>query len=176
MKIALSGKPGVGKSTVLRAVLAQCGQRPIVGLYTQPVFEGEQRVGFSLCSQDGRERVFSHVAWSAAPLRFHQYGLQLEPFETLACEILSSATPEALLVIDELGAMETSAERFVDGVKRVFQSNQDVLAVIQQRALDFWLAAIGRANLDQLLIVDQASRDRWPSYLLSWLNPLPRDQ
>ena len=54
------------------------------------------------------------------------------------------------------------APEFPAAVAQLFRGPAPVLAVIQRRALERWLAAIGRERIDVLLELDPARRADWP--------------
>ena len=51
---------------------------------------------------------------------------------------------------------------------RLFRGGAPVLAVIQQRALDRWLEAIGRARVTRRVDVTPANRDALPAQIAGW--------
>ena len=51
--LLLRGGPGVGKSAIIRALASRVEKSTRLGFYTQPIFENNQRVGFSVCDFDG---------------------------------------------------------------------------------------------------------------------------
>ena len=57
--ILLTGKPGVGKTTLIQK-LVKALKRPARGFFTVEMREGGRRVGFKLVTLDGREGVLAH--------------------------------------------------------------------------------------------------------------------
>ena len=68
-------------------------------------------------------------------------------------------------MIDELGVIELGAADFTAAVAKLFRGSVPVLAVVQRRALDRWMAILGRANVARLLEVAPATRDALPGQI-----------
>ncbi|MFQ5949751.1 MAG: nucleoside-triphosphatase, partial [Nitrospiria bacterium] len=58
--LLLTGRPGVGKTTLLERALRGLGV-PIGGFYTREIREKGMRVGFQLTTWGGKGGVLSHV-------------------------------------------------------------------------------------------------------------------
>jgi len=158
VKIIVSGPHRAGKSTLVKAVLDSCQQFKVGGLMTQPLVVAGEKSGFSLRGFDGRERIFSRRGFFKGNAGT-SYRFRPEAFENLGCSLLEQARGADLTVIDELGVMEQPASRFVALVTRLFASQgRALVAVIQQRALDFWLGKIDSRFIDRIYLVTAANR------------------
>ncbi len=119
-QILLTGRPGVGKTTVIRRALELIGPVEAAGFYTEEVRAKGRRVGFDVVTLDGRRGALAR-AGGGGP-RVGRYGVDVDCFERLGVAALESglAGGAELLVVDEIGKMELFSERFVAMLERVF--------------------------------------------------------
>ena len=59
-KILLTGRPGCGKTTLVKRVVAKL-VFPAGGFYTEEIRQRGERVGFKIVTLDGEEVVLAHV-------------------------------------------------------------------------------------------------------------------
>ena len=138
-KLLLTGRPGCGKTTVIKRVVTELA-RPAGGFYTEEIRERGQRVGFKLITLDGKEAVFAHVDFPVAvgPERVGKYGLDLSALEAIGVAAIRDAVrAERLTVIDEIGPMEIRSSSFRDAVNEALDSGAQILATIVARSLPF---------------------------------------
>lgn len=134
--ILITGRPGVGKTTLIRGVLARL-EVEAGGFYTQEMREGGRRVGFSIFDLRGESGVLAHVGIEG-PIRVGRYTVNREDLERIgvpAVEAAIRASP--LIVMDEVGRMELCSEAFLQVVVRALDCPTPVLATIQDRANPF---------------------------------------
>lgn len=146
-KILLTGKPGCGKTTLVKKVL---GQIPMAaaGFYTQEIRAHNQRVGFELVTLDGQRAVFAHVGFHNR-YRVSKYGIDLEILEKLAVGSLRQGMAEnSLVVIDEIGPMEILSPLFQQTVIAVLESPAALLGTIARRRLPFSEAIKSRSDIE----------------------------
>ena len=165
-KIVLSGGIGSGKSTVVRAAMQLLGWKQPSGFFTHwdGAERGAQRLYFETWS--GERHLMARRMPAAADAM--PYELDRANFVRLAVTSLAEATAARPVVIDELGLIELDAAGFPEAVARLFRGGAPVLAVIQQRALDRWLEAIGRARVTRRVDVTPANRDALPAQIAGW--------
>ena len=60
-KLLITGRPGAGKTTLIKKVARMLQPFHPVGFYTEEIRAQGQRVGFQLVSLDGQRRIMSHV-------------------------------------------------------------------------------------------------------------------
>lgn len=131
--LLLTGKPGVGKTTIVRAVLSSL-KVEAGGFFTQEIREEGQRVGFQLCELGGKEGLLAHASL-ASPHRVGRYGVQIETMEEIALPALRKAIAgKDLVVIDEIGRMELFCPAFLEAILLALESPKPVLGVLQERA------------------------------------------
>ena len=87
--ILLTGVPGVGKTTLVRRVLAEIDVK-IGGFYTEEIRERGKRVGFSIKTFEGRTGILAHVNHKG-PHRVGKYAVNIEDLEQIAAESVVSA-------------------------------------------------------------------------------------
>lgn len=58
--LLISGRPGVGKTTLIRRLADALGNRA-GGFYTEEIRESGDRTGFRLVTLRGRSAIFAHV-------------------------------------------------------------------------------------------------------------------
>jgi nucleoside-triphosphatase len=135
-KVLLTGRPGCGKTTLVRRIVNELRQ-PAGGFYTQEIRRRQERVGFKIVTLDGKEGVFAHVSFKTQQ-RLGKYGLDLSPLETIGIEAVREAVRAGqLTVIDEIGPMEIRSAIFRDAVKEALDSRTPLLGTISARRFPF---------------------------------------
>jgi len=135
--IIISGKIGVGKTTIVKTLLSQLSLQ-WGGYITNRIKEGGITIAHEMVTSDGRREVFAHQKWTHLP-QYGQMGVQVEVFEKLGIETLCQARQTAdIIVMDELGFMEANAMQFITEVCSCFNSDLPVVAVMKKLATDFW--------------------------------------
>ncbi|MGY5134403.1 NTPase [Streptomyces nigrescens] len=165
-RILLEGRPGVGKTTVVRRLAALLLHRRAVGFTTEEIRQGGTRTGFALETLDsGLRGVLAGVDLPGPP-RVGRYGVDLGVMERLALPPLRSADPARgeLVLIDELGRMELACTAFQDVVRCLFTSEIDIVATVHAKSDPFTDALKRRADIE-LVQVNRANRDALPEDL-----------
>ena len=129
-KVLLTGRPGVGKTTVVRRTVA-AGLVLAGGFVTEEVRRAGRRVGFKVTDLfTGREGTLAHAERKGRP-RVGKYGVDLACFEAIGVVALHEALSRpGCIVIDEIGKMELCSSAFQSAVMEVFESGQPILATI----------------------------------------------
>jgi len=164
--ILLTGRPGVGKTTVIRRVVEQLGGWKVCGFYTQELRQSGRRIGFQVVTLDGREARLAEVGLDS-PHRVGRYGVDLESFERVALPALT--IPQAdLIVIDEIGKMECFSRAFQQAVQWALDGRLRVLGTIGQGGGPFMRSVRSRGDI-QLIEVTRARRTELPGRLVKML-------
>lgn len=166
-KILLTGRPGVGKTTVIKRVLERMRGRA-GGFYTEEIREGGIRKGFRIASLDGVEGILAHVNYKS-PYRVGKYGVKVEDLERVGVAALLRALAGCdLIVVDEIARMETFSHQFKRAVLRCLDSDKALLGTIQQRD-DPFLNSIRRRPDIQVMEVTVENRSSLPERILNIL-------
>ncbi|MEZ0320116.1 MAG: nucleoside-triphosphatase [Pyrobaculum sp.] len=132
MKVAVSGRPGSGKTTLeLKVVdVARRAGVKVGGFVTLEVREGGAMIGFDVVTiPDGRRAPLARVGVGAP--RVGRYVVDLG-----ACAFMSSALMAAdadLLVVDEIGPMESKCPGFLHEARSALSRAPKALAVFHSR-------------------------------------------
>jgi nucleoside-triphosphatase len=146
--ILLLGKPGIGKTTVIRQVIDLLGRQNASGFYTQEMRETNKRVGFSLETLDGEKAVLAHVSFRG-PHRVGKYVVDLSVLDRLAVPSVDpDATESELLVADEIGKMECLSPRFCETVLRALTSDRLVVGTVPAKGNSFIREITCRGDVD----------------------------
>lgn len=165
-QIVLTGKIGVGKSTVVKKVINDFPGK-VGGFYTQKIVSDNAYEGLEIFSFSFQKKLAAHIKLTSQ-LKFRNWYVDLSVFEEFASQLLATAINTAdLIVMDELGLIEKAAPGFVKQVQKCFASPVSILATVQQRAFDFWQEEIGK--FPKVVTVTEPNRDSLPSLIKSWL-------
>jgi nucleoside-triphosphatase len=135
-KILLTGRPGSGKTTLVKRVVNRLGL-PAGGFYTEEIRHRGERLGFKIVTLDDQEAVFAHVDFKT-PQRIGKYGLDLSALETIGVKALRRAVRgRHLVVIDEIGPMEIRSAIFREAVNEALDSGAPILGTITVRSFPF---------------------------------------
>jgi nucleoside-triphosphatase len=156
--ILLTGRPGVGKTTIIKSIAERLGDAA-GGFYTAEIREGGRRRGFKIVTLDGEEGILSHVDIKGPP-RVSRYGVNLGDLEQIGVTALRRAVAEAdYVVVDEIGKMELFSDRFRDAVMEAIESDKPLVGSVM-RNRNRWVDALKALPSVDVIEVTRENRDQ----------------
>jgi nucleoside-triphosphatase len=166
-KTLITGKPGVGKTTLVQKIIERMRSVKMAGFCTAEIRDMGSRLGFELHGLNGERRILAHVEIDSRN-RVGRYGVDTNGFEEFL-EALNLLNPDVeLIVIDEIGKMELFSDRFRSLVRNALNSDKQVLASISLKGNEFIREIKQRLDV-QLLEVTHGNRDRLPEAIMEEL-------
>ena len=165
--VLLTGRPGVGKTTIIRDIAEQLGNAA-GGFYTAEIRESGRRRGFRIVTLDGKQGILSHVDIKGPP-RVGKYGVNLKDLEEIGVAALLRAENEgACIVVDEIGKMELSSQPFRNAIVTAVEGDSLVVGTVM-KSRNRW--ADDLKGLPQVTVVEvtKANRDQMAQRVLSML-------
>ncbi len=174
VNLLLTGRPGVGKTTLVRRVLEELENVVATGFYTAEIRVGGKRLGFRAVTLDGQAAILAHVDIPGPP-RVGRYGVDIAAFEQLVLPALAPDRRVQLVVMDEIGKMECFSHAFRQAVLRALEADTPLLATIAL-GRDRFIEGL-KARRDVTLIeVTLAQRSRLVAQLVARLKAEWRDR
>ena len=131
-RIAITGSPGVGKSTVCRNVLKQL-TCTYGGMTSADIRAKGERVGFEIRDiATGKQGILAHRQ-GVGP-RVGSYHVNLEDLNNIGVTAIRNAMNSELIVIDEIAPMEFKSTEFVRAVEEALSSDRNMLVVLHQKS------------------------------------------
>jgi len=166
-KTLITGKPGVGKTTLVQKIIERMRSVNMAGFLTAEIRGMSSRQGFELQDLNGERRTLAHVEIDSRH-RVGRYGVDTNGFEEFL-ETLDLLNPDVeLIVIDEIGKMELFSNRFQSLVRDALNSEKQVLASISLKGNEFIREIKQRLDV-HLLEVTHDNRDRLPEIIIDGL-------
>lgn len=170
--LLLTGRPGVGKTTVLREAAKLLEGWRLAGFFTEEIREGGARtgfrgVGFGGGPGGGPETVIARA--DEGQPRVGRYAVDVAAIDEIAGATLRVGDDEAdAVLIDEIGRMECLASEFLDSVTDLLDSPLPLVATVAYEGTG--LIAEVKNRPDALLWeVTPDNRDRLPAEVVAWL-------
>ena len=173
--LLLTGRPGVGKTTIVRSVVDRLGARA-GGFYTEEIREAGRRIGFRLVALDGPTGVLAGLN-IPSPCRVGRYRVFLPDLERVGVGSLWRAIQHpdvSVVVIDEIGKMELFSPAFRDAVLAGLDSPKTVVGTITM-GRSSWVDTVKSRPEVTLREVTLANRGALPALILGWLGEDWRD-
>lgn len=165
--LLLTGRPGIGKTTIIKAVSAQLGNRA-GGFYTEEILGPGGRKGFRLFTLDGQSAVIAHIDFKSRS-QVGRYHVKVDTIDQLGAGAIRSAVEHnPIVIIDEIGKMELFSSPFQSAVLKAVSSSKIVLAAAMSDDHP-WLLAL--KSLPQVTVweVTKVNRTRLVEQVLRWL-------
>ncbi|MBT8495282.1 MAG: hypothetical protein KJO07_19705 [Deltaproteobacteria bacterium] len=159
MNLLLTGRPGIGKTTVIKALVGELEARGFQpgGFVAVEERVAGRRVGFRIESLDGREsKIMAHVDLISA-VRVGRYGVDVEIIDYVVDTQLPRDRP--LTVLDEIGPMECASSRFVKRVRELLDGPSTVVATVAARGAGFIAECRDRDDVELVYVVED-NRDQ----------------
>jgi len=166
MKIVLTGKPGIGKTTIIKKVADVLGEKA-VGFYTEEFRDSlGKREGFKIITLDGKEGILASKKLVSL-YRVGSYGVNLKEFENLVLPVLEKAKEQdKIVIIDEIGKMELFSEKFARLVKDLFLMDKKIIATVPLKNIHPLISWIKRNPEVHIIEVNYSNRDKLPEQMI----------
>lgn len=165
----LSGRPGTGKTTIIKQAVCRSG-RSAGGFYTTEIRSGGTRKGFRITTLDGGAAVLAHVEFSS-PHRVGKYGVDIDALNRVGVTAVQHAIASSeIIVIDEIGKMELLSSEFRKAVLQAMDSGKHILGSVLHSPNAFVDDHIRPRPEVTVRTVTQANRDALPGEVLRWLD------
>ncbi|MCP4201243.1 MAG: hypothetical protein GY769_04840 [bacterium] len=165
--VLLTGRPGVGKTTVVRDLARRLAAHRLAGFYTEEIRERGRRVGFRAVTLGGDRSTIAHVDLSGVP-GVGKYGVDVPAIDWLADTTLGLLPDVDLYIIDEIGKMECLSRSFVEAVRRLFDTSLWIVATVARSGSGL-IAEVKRRPGVILREVTHANRDDLAQKMAPWL-------
>ncbi len=166
MNILLQGPPGIGKTTVIRR-LSNFLKNP-AGFYTEEIRKAGKRVGFRVKSFEGEEEILAHVNYQSS-YKVGKYKVNIEGFEKIAIPALEKGLKEGkVLVIDEIGKMETFSNKFKEKIRKILDAPFPVVATIPEKTTP-QIRELLEGKKYRIIKITRENRDHLPLLILNLL-------
>ncbi|HJH26773.1 MAG TPA: NTPase [Methanophagales archaeon] len=144
IRIGITGKPRIGKSTIIKAVISRWKAEGIAvgGMLTADIQEGGRRVGFSLEDiNTGEKGILAHThvhhRQTGPKIKVGKYTVNLADLDSIGANSIKNALahPDPIIIIvDEIGPMELKSKRFIEAVEEAIESGKSMLVSVHQRS------------------------------------------
>jgi len=129
-RIAVTGSPGIGKSTLVAKVNSGTKLR-VGGVLARDRCYKDRRTGFELLDlSTGMVGILADEAGDGPQLG--KYRVHLDDLDRIGAQAVENALGCDLIVVDEVGPMELSSHRFVLAVEKAIASPKPMLVVLHQ--------------------------------------------
>lgn len=165
-KIIITGFPGCGKSTLVRRLIDFLSKEQgfnIQGFITPEVRERNKRIGFDIEDiASGSKTSFARIGNFNSEKRVGRYTLFIDELDLYISKLERFVEDTSIIyVIDEIGKMELFSIKFEAFIKKLFTSENSIIATIGQKLVhpirnfletepDIYFLLLTRENQDQI--------------------------
>ncbi len=167
--LLLTGRPGIGKTTVIKAVAELLGERA-GGFYTEEIRGPGGRKGFRLVTLDGQETVMAHVNLRGRGRpRVSRYGVDVGAIEQVGVAALRRVMQkQQVVIVDEIGKMELFCGPFKEAVLQAVGGPYTVVATVMTKP-NPWVDSLKTLPLVEVWEVTVRNRGKMAEQVIEWL-------
>lgn len=130
LRIAVTGSPGIGKSTLVQKAAKASGFH-VGGVLAKDKRVKGRRIGFELLDLgSGATGMLADETGSGPKLG--KYRVHSEDLDRIGAGAVEDAINCDLIVVDEVGPMELSSRRFILAVEKAMASSKPMLVVLHE--------------------------------------------
>jgi nucleoside-triphosphatase len=129
LNLLITGRPGIGKTTVVERLVALLPPGAATGFFTREVREGGVRRGFAIRTLDGRSATLARAGGGNGPV-VGRYRVRLDAIDRVAVPALAPTPGVRIVVVDEIGRMECLSDAFCAGVRAALDGPAAVVGTI----------------------------------------------
>ncbi len=157
--IILCGRRHVGKTTMITRLMAEL-KVPVYGFQTSTTVtdpDGTHHIYmYPVGKVDGSMSDWNHVG----DCNMRERSVNRQVFETLGVQLLRSAKPDGVIVMDEIGFMEIGAENFCHEILKALDGDIPVLATVKDTDLGVEFLDLVRDHKNaELIMLTAENRD-----------------
>ncbi len=161
--IFLTGRPGCGKTTVIKKTIAQLGKVKLKGFYTAEMRSGGIRVGFQITTFNGKQGLLAHEN-HPSKIKVGKYGVCLKDIDAVIVPSIRPDRPTSLIIMDEIGKMECYSEEFKNAAVQAMEYDAAVLGTIAIGGTPFIESFRRRPDI-KIIEVTRDNRDHLPQQI-----------
>ena len=158
LRIGITGKPKIGKSTVIKEVIMRLKAEGIAvgGMLTSEIHEGGRRIGFSIEDiNTGVKGILAHVHQRGP--KIGKYGVNLADLDSIGAHsittVLARSEPH-IIIVDEIGPMELKSNKFIEAVENAMKSDKHLIVSVHQRS-DHELVRLIKSTFEIVEVTEQ---------------------
>jgi nucleoside-triphosphatase len=155
--ILITGRPGVGKTTLIRKLAESLQNYDVRGFYTREIRVAGTRRGFELVDLSGDRFTLAHVDIGGR-YRVGKYGVDIKAFDDYLRARDFGRGLGRLIIIDEIGKMECFSALFVQMITDILNSDRIVIATIAASGGGIIQQIKSRRDV-RLIEIDPSNRD-----------------
>ena len=174
--LVLTGKPGVGKTTVLIKVVSTLKEQGycVGGMISQEARKNNLRVGFKILDvNSGKIGWLAKINQTRGP-QIGKYWVNIEDLDIIGAHAIADAIANCnIIAIDEIGPMELFPETFKEATRKALESRKLVIAVVHWKTKDELIDETKSPKDTEIYTVTRENRNKMPALLLSALYKHP---
>ncbi|RLE48781.1 MAG: hypothetical protein DRJ31_06495 [Candidatus Methanomethylicota archaeon] len=156
MKVLITGKPGIGKTTVFMKAIEKLKQMgfKVGGMMCPEVRTGFEREGFKVIDLESKkEGWLASKKFKVGP-RIGRYIVNVHDLENIGVEAVRKALSEAdIVAVDEVGPMELKSKAFEKIIDDLLNSEKKALIVVHWKLKDVYAQkAFGKATVFEVTL------------------------
>jgi nucleoside-triphosphatase len=170
LRIGLTGKPKIGKSTIIRSVINSLNKAgiPVGGMLTADIQEEGARVGFSIEDISTSERgILAHMHLHQRAPKVGKYTVNRSDLDSIGVNAIKTAVahPDPIVIIvDEIGPMELNSKKFIHVVEEAIGSGKSMLVSVHLRSEHELVKSVKREF--EMFEVTAANRDEIANHVI----------
>lgn len=174
LNILITGKPGIGKTTVLNRVkeAVEDLSHSVGGVTCLEIRENGRRVGFNIVDvSNDKKGMLAHVKCEGPHVG--KYGVNLKDLNEIGVPAIENAVKSSdYIFIDEIAPMELHSKHFCSAVEAAMDSKKPVIAVIHKRSGHPFVSKIKARDDVSIFEVTHENRDFLDEEILEILENL----